>query len=66
VEFDRETRTPVFAQYYVYMVCKVCGLELESSEIDHIVNNFEKFFGTNALANKADWEQAIEEPEFEY
>lgn len=66
VEWDRETRTPMSALYYVVMICKVCELQLDAAEIEHVIAHFEKFVGTDEVQDKAVWEHAIEEPEFEY
>jgi hypothetical protein len=66
VEWDRETRTPISASYYVVMICKVCELQLESAEIEHVIAHFEKFCGTDELQNKPAWEEAITEQDFEY
>jgi hypothetical protein len=53
-----------FASPYHFMLCKVCGLSLDQSEVEQIIFEFERFFGEDQDAEKESWEEVIQEPEF--
>jgi hypothetical protein len=48
---------------YFVMRCKVCGLELDQSEIERIVNQFDKFLGEGQGVEREKWKEAIVEPD---
>jgi len=54
-----EDGTPVAAYSIPSMMCRVCGLELDESEIQHIITNFEEFMGNNDAETEF-WMRAIE------
>lgn len=64
-DYDDETGEPTAVHEFVVMRCKVCRLELDPTEIDYIIKNFEKVFGAADLTNKALWEEAREHPDYQ-
>jgi len=66
VDVDFEDGLAVGAGFFTTMSCRVCDLELETYEIDHIIESFGEFFGKEDAENRSEWESAMEPPEREY
>ena len=63
VDID-ESGHPIAGWMYFVMRCKVCDLELDQSEIERIIERFEKFFGDGQEEDKSRWKEAIVEPDY--
>lgn len=63
VDIDIEDGAPVGGSVYFSMRCRVCDLELEGSEIEHIIANFKEYVSDDEKEKEA-WKQSIELDEF--
>jgi len=66
VDFDDRTGQPTASYYFVVMRCRVCGLDIDPAEIEHIMNDFDRFLGTDEIPSKPEWESALEHPENDF
>jgi hypothetical protein len=63
VDVDFDEGVPTFAGWVVVMRCRVCQLDLSSSEVEHIYDRYEEFFALPDDANRNAWEQAMQVPD---
>lgn len=62
VDVDSDEDGVTGAYPFFTMRCKVCGLDLDREEIEHIINNFGEFFGAEQEREQYYWKQSIEPP----
>lgn len=60
VDFDPEGPDDYTTHSYHYSVCRVCGLELDSSDIDAVLDNFDKFFENTNEDIADEWYGALD------
>lgn len=60
IDVDPEGPDDYTTHSYHYSTCRVCGLELDSSDIDAILDNFEKFFGDAGDDIADEWYGALD------
>jgi transcription elongation factor Elf1 len=62
-EVDYDESGPVGGYFVFSLKCRVCGIELDEDEIQHVVSKFEAYLGKDTAGEKKYWEQAITPPE---
>lgn len=65
-EVDYDDGLPVGGSSFPSMRCRVCDLDLDQDEIETVITSFGKFFDKDHQKEKADWENALAEPEPDY
>jgi transcription elongation factor Elf1 len=60
IDVDFDETGPVAGHFIFSMRCRVCGLELDESEIAHIIEHFDQYFGADKQKELRYWKQSVE------